>query len=117
MTVVTSMLEVHGDVVSAAPRGGPAFVDSSRARSERYGEQVARPDQPPETRTFEVIAWPADRRLVVYVPAIEASTTVNHYTAAEDAARELIADLTGLDPKTITCHVRLGPRTVQPPYA
>ena len=68
-------------------------------------------------RVFDVVAWPADRRLVVYVPAIEASTTVRQLSAAEDAARDLIAELTGLDPATIRCTVRLAPRTRGAPPA
>ncbi|HXV93627.1 MAG TPA: hypothetical protein VD813_10045 [Pseudonocardia sp.] len=70
---------------------------------------MARHHPPPDVRVFEVLAWPADRRLVLYVPEIEASTTVRRLSAAEDAARELIADLTGLDPESFACSVRLDP--------
>ena len=51
---------------------------------------------------FEVVTWPSERRLVLYVPAIEAATSVATMTEADDAARSLIADLTGLprDAKT-----------------
>jgi hypothetical protein len=58
--------------------------------------------------TFEVMAWLAERRMVLYVPAIEAATTVGAMPEAEDAARALIAELTGLDPATIRCDIRLG---------
>lgn len=62
----------------------------------------------PEERRFEVVAWMADRRMVLYVPAIEAATSVRDMTEADDAARSLIADLTGLDPPTIRCDIRVG---------
>lgn len=52
--------------------------------------------------------WPADRSLTLYVPEIEASTTVTAIADADDAARSLIADLTGLDPATIECDIRIG---------
>ena len=57
---------------------------------------------------FEVVAWRADRRLTLYVPGIEASTTVDDPRAADDAVRELIADLTGFRSEDITCEIRLG---------
>lgn len=57
---------------------------------------------------FEVVAWRADRRLTLYVPGIEASTTVDDPRTAEDAVRDLIADLTGVDRGEITCDIRLG---------
>ncbi|WP_156819761.1 hypothetical protein [Pseudonocardia sp. HH130630-07] len=57
---------------------------------------------------FEVVAWRADRRLTLYVPGIEASTTVEDPRTAEDAVRGLIADLTGMEPGEITCDIRLG---------
>lgn len=59
-------------------------------------------------RHYEVVAWRADRRLTLYVPGIEASTTVDDPRAAEDAVRDLIADLTGADRGDITCDIRLG---------
>lgn len=62
----------------------------------------------PDTRTFDVVAWPAERRLVLYVPEIEAATTVAAMPDADDAARSLIADLTGLDAATIRCEITLG---------
>jgi hypothetical protein len=61
-----------------------------------------------ERRTFEVLAWPSDRRIVLYVPEIEAATTVLTMTGAEDAARSLIADLTGLAPAEIGCEISAG---------
>ncbi|AEA25790.1 hypothetical protein GCM10023403_35240 [Pseudonocardia benzenivorans] len=61
-----------------------------------------------EERRFEVVAWMADRRMVLYVPAIEAATSVRDMTEADDAARGLIADLTGLEPVTIRCDIRVG---------
>lgn len=57
--------------------------------------------------TFEVVAWPAERRLVLYVPEIEAATTVLAMADAQDAARSLIADLTGLPVDGIRCDIRL----------
>ncbi len=59
------------------------------------------------TGRFEVVAWPAERRLVLYVPAIEAATSVAAMAEADDAARSLIADLTGLPVETITCDIQL----------
>jgi hypothetical protein len=56
---------------------------------------------------FEVVAWPAERRLVLYVPAIEAATTVTSMNEAPDAARSLIADLTGLPAESISCDIQL----------
>ena len=61
-----------------------------------------------EERRFEVIAWMADRRMVLYVPAIEAATSVRNMTEADDAARGLIADLTGIEPLAIHCDIRVG---------
>jgi hypothetical protein len=48
------------------------------------------------------------------VPEIEAATTVLAMTDADDAARSLIADLTGLDARSIRCDIRLGRRGVGP---
>lgn len=56
---------------------------------------------------FEVIAWPAERRLVLYVPAIEAATSVATMAEAQDAVRSLIADLTGLPDAAISCDIQL----------
>lgn len=61
-----------------------------------------------ERHHFDVVAWRADRRLTLYVPGIEASTTVDDPRGAEDAVRELIADLTGVPADEITCDIRLG---------
>jgi hypothetical protein len=59
-------------------------------------------------RTFEVVAWLSERHLVLYVPEIEAATTASAMPEAEDAARSLIADLTGLDAAAIRCEIRMG---------
>lgn len=59
-------------------------------------------------RTFEVVAWLSERHLVLYVPEIEAATTAPAMPDAEDAARSLIVDLTGLDPEKVRCDIRLG---------
>jgi hypothetical protein len=59
-------------------------------------------------RTFEVVAWLSERGLVLYVPAIEASTTVPAMPEADAAVRSLIADLTGLDPSLIRCDIHSG---------
>lgn len=69
-------------------------------------------------RTFEVVAWLSERRLVLYVPAIEAATSVTARivggarfdaaaAGAEEAARSLIAELTGIDATLIRCDIRL----------
>lgn len=63
-----------------------------------------------EPRTFGVQAWLSDRRVVLYVPEIEAATTVATMAAADAAARSLIADLTGLDGAAIRCEITLGRR-------
>jgi hypothetical protein len=59
-------------------------------------------------RTFEVLTWLSERGMVLYVPEIEASTTVPAMPDADAAVRSLIADLTGLDPSTIRCDIRPG---------
>ncbi len=61
-----------------------------------------------ERRTFTVLAWPADRRVVLYVPEIEASTLVADLRGAEAAAASLIADLTGLDAAAVRCEIAFG---------
>ena len=63
---------------------------------------------PAPERSFRVLAWVSERRFVLYVPEIEAATTVPVMTEAEDAARSLIADLTGLSAETIRCTIELG---------
>ncbi|MGH3565703.1 MAG: hypothetical protein ACRDRH_06655 [Pseudonocardia sp.] len=65
--------------------------------------------EPRAQRRFEVVVWSVARRLVLYVPEIEATTTVIAMADAEAAARSLIADLTGLDVTGIHCDIRLGP--------
>jgi hypothetical protein len=59
-------------------------------------------------RRFEVVAWASERRLVLYVPATEAATSVLDLRDADDAARELIAELTGIDATVIECDIQLG---------
>ncbi|WP_141566501.1 hypothetical protein [Pseudonocardia sp. N23] len=61
-----------------------------------------------EERRFEVVAWMADRRMVLYVPDLEAATSVRDMAEADEAARGLIADLTGIDPVAIRCDIRVG---------
>ena len=63
---------------------------------------------PTPERSFRVLAWVSERRFVLYVPEIEAATTVLVMTEAEDAARSLIADLTGLAADGIRCTIELG---------
>jgi hypothetical protein len=62
-----------------------------------------------EPRSFEVQAWMSDRRMVLYVPEIEAATTSRDLGGADAAARDLIAELTGLDPAAIACDIRVRP--------
>jgi hypothetical protein len=57
-------------------------------------------------RTFQVVAWPSERHLVLYVPEIEAATTAPAMPDADAAARSLIADLTGIDAAVIHCDIR-----------
>ena len=45
---------------------------------------------------------------MLYVPDIEASTVVSDLRHAEDAARSLIADLTGLDASAVGCEISFG---------
>ncbi|MCW0211949.1 MAG: hypothetical protein OJJ54_01175 [Pseudonocardia sp.] len=59
-------------------------------------------------RRYEVVAWASERRLVLYVPAIEAATSVLDLRDADAAARELIAELTGVDAAGIECDIQLG---------
>jgi hypothetical protein len=61
-----------------------------------------------ERRTFTVLAWPSDRRVVLYVPEIEASTQVPDLRDAQRAAASLIADLTGLDAAAVRCEIAFG---------
>ncbi|MFC5994053.1 hypothetical protein ACFQE5_07490 [Pseudonocardia hispaniensis] len=69
---------------------------------------MTRSDTPHEERTFDVVAWMSERRMVLYVPAIEATTSVREISDADEAVRELIAVLTGLDAAAISCDIRLG---------
>ncbi len=59
-------------------------------------------------RTFDVLAWLADRRIVLYVPEIEASTVVSGMDDADAAARALICDLTGIDAAVVRCTISVG---------
>ena len=63
---------------------------------------------PADGRTFQVVAWLADHRLVLYVPEIEAATSVTGMPEADAAARTLIAELTGLDEADFRCEIRVG---------
>jgi len=47
--------------------------------------------------------------MVLYVPEIEAATVSRDLTEADAAARDLIAELTGLAPELIACEIRVGP--------
>jgi hypothetical protein len=80
---------------------GGTTVDAMTAGSTE-GPVTGTPSGP-----FEVSAWPAERRLVLYVPAIEAATSVTTMAEAQDAARSLIADLTGLPREAIACDIRV----------
>ena len=57
---------------------------------------------------FQVLAWVSERRFVLYVPAIEAATTVPAMLDADAAARSLIADLTGIPESAIQCDIEVG---------
>lgn len=70
---------------------------------------------PGSDRTFRVLAWISERRFVLYVPEIEAATTVPVMTDADAAARSLIADLTGLPPDGFRCDIELGRTPSGPP--
>jgi hypothetical protein len=61
-----------------------------------------------QERTFTVLAWLADRRIVLHVPEIEASTVVTAMDDADAAARELICDLTGIDAAAVRCTISVG---------
>ncbi|WP_147201042.1 hypothetical protein [Pseudonocardia asaccharolytica] len=69
---------------------------------------MTRSNTPRDERTFDVVAWMSERRMVLYVPAIEAATSVRDAADADEAVRDLIAVLTGLDAATISCDIRLG---------
>lgn len=72
-------------------------------------------EAPGPDRTFRVLAWVSERRFVLYVPEIEAATTVVAMTQAEAAVRSLIADLTGLTPDGFRCDIELGRTPSGPP--
>ena len=55
-----------------------------------------------------VIALIAERRLVLYVPEIEAATSVLAMEEADGAASDLISDLTGLPVGSFRCEIRVG---------
>ena len=55
-----------------------------------------------------MLAWVSERRFVLYVPEIEAATTVPAMPDAAAAARSLIADLTGLPESSIHCDIEVG---------
>lgn len=65
-------------------------------------------DAEPDERVFQVLAWPSDRRIVLYVPEIEATTTVSGLSDADDAVCSLITDLTGLAAGAFRCEITLG---------
>jgi hypothetical protein len=52
-------------------------------------------------RTFEVLAWTESGSFVLYVPEIEALTRTARLADVENAARDLVAELLGLEPSTI----------------
>ncbi|WP_051580881.1 hypothetical protein [Pseudonocardia acaciae] len=57
-------------------------------------------------RSFDVLAWTESGGFVLYVPEIEALTRAGALDEIEPAATDLIAELLGLDPATITVRVR-----------
>jgi hypothetical protein len=57
-------------------------------------------------QSFEVLVWTESSGFVLYVPEIEALTRAGHLDDIESAARDLIAELLGLDPSTIAIRVR-----------
>lgn len=52
-------------------------------------------------QTFEVLAWTESGSFVLYVPEIEALTRAAQLADVEAAARDLIAELLGLEPAAI----------------
>lgn len=70
---------------------------------------------PGPDRTFRVLAWVSERRFVLYVPEIEAATTVLLMADAPAAVSSLIADLTGLAPDGFHCDIELGRTPSGPP--
>jgi hypothetical protein len=119
---VPAALVVGSLLIAMAAAAAPATVDRYPHAADRVtvvdvdGRGAVRGAQ----RTFEVVAWLAERRLVLYVPEIEAATSVVARIVggapfdvasveADTAARSLIAELTGLDESMIRCEIRLRP--------
>jgi hypothetical protein len=57
-------------------------------------------------RTFEVLAWTESGGFVLYVPEVEALTRAGHVEELELAARDMIAELLGLEPAGIAIQLR-----------
>jgi hypothetical protein len=57
-------------------------------------------------RSFEVLAWIESGTFVLYVPEIEALTRAGYLDDMEPAARDMIAELLGLEPHTIAITLR-----------
>jgi malate synthase len=57
-------------------------------------------------RTFEVLAWTESGGFVLYVPEVEALTRARQLDELEAAARDLVAELLGLEPGTIGITLR-----------
>jgi hypothetical protein len=57
-------------------------------------------------RTFEVLAWTESGSFVLYVPEIESLTRTSDLQGLESSARDLIAELLGLDPATVAINLR-----------
>lgn len=57
-------------------------------------------------RTFEVLAWTESGGFVLYVPEVEALTRAGRAEELEPAARDMIAELMGLEPGTIAITLR-----------
>jgi hypothetical protein len=57
-------------------------------------------------RTFEVLAWTESGSFVLYVPEVEALTRAGQLDQLEAAARDLIAELLGLEPGMIAIDLR-----------
>jgi len=84
------------------------------ARGRQPGTYRTRPRPPTvvgvsgDDHRFRVLAWVSERRFVLYVPEIEAATTVPAMPDADAAARSLIADLTGIPESAIRCDIEVG---------
>ncbi|HTF46081.1 MAG TPA: hypothetical protein VK735_01405 [Pseudonocardia sp.] len=57
-------------------------------------------------RTFEVLAWTESGGFVLYVPEVEALTRAGHVEELELAARDMIAELLGLEAAGIAIQLR-----------